>query len=173
MSASKKIFVEFKCQVCGKQVRRPRRLDLKNHSCGNKCSLKLAVEASRSVDKSGENNPFWHGGKRHALGYVYLLAHGHPKANDKGYVQEHRLIMEVKIGRYLNDKERVHHINGIKDDNRIENLRLYGSQGEHTKEHIKNGDINLYYWKGKKRSIQTKLKMSVAHKKLWKIRKSA
>ncbi len=70
-----------------------------------------------------ENNRMWKGGIRHtSTGYILILKPNHPKATKKGYVPEHRLVMEKHLGRYLKENEIVHHINGIRDDNRIENL---------------------------------------------------
>jgi len=57
-------------------------------------------------------------------GYVKLYSPNHPKADNDGYVLEHRLVMESSIGRYLDTSEIVHHRNGIKKDNRIENLTI-------------------------------------------------
>lgn len=50
---------------------------------------------------------------------------GHPREAKSNYVFEHILVMEEKIGRYLEEKENIHHINGVRDDNRIENLELW------------------------------------------------
>lgn len=68
-------------------------------------------------------------------GYIYLYRPDHPNSQKKGYVAEHRLAMEEKIGRYLTKEECVHHLNGIRDDNRLENLELCSTHGEHTKLH--------------------------------------
>jgi hypothetical protein len=48
-------------------------------------------------------------------------------ADKQGRVTEHRLVMERHIGRQLLTEETVHHINGVRDDNRIENLELWSS----------------------------------------------
>jgi len=55
-----------------------------------------------------------------------IMKKEHPRAkSNNGYVFEHILVMEEKIGRMLFSNENVHHINGIKDDNRIDNLELW------------------------------------------------
>lgn len=59
-------------------------------------------------------------------------------ANQKYYI--HRLVMENHLGRKLEDYETVHHINGGKTDNRIENLRLM-SKKEHLRLHAKENNL--------------------------------
>jgi hypothetical protein len=57
--------------------------------------------------------------------YRMVSAPGHPMANKKGYVLEHRLVMSQNEGRPLLKNENVHHKNGDTLDNRPENLELW------------------------------------------------
>lgn len=83
----------------------------------------------------GKNNPVWKGGRIISKqGYVHVLQKGHPMAGKSGYVLEHRLVMAESLGRPLGPREEVHHINGVRDDNRLENLVLTTS-GTHQKLH--------------------------------------
>lgn len=92
--------------------------------------------------RTGKKHFNWKGGKiRTPYGYIKCWRKGHPKADSKGYVVEHILVMEKKIGRHLTKEEVVHHENEIKDDNRIENLRLFKNTGEHSRYHrLKEND---------------------------------
>lgn len=85
--------------------------------------------------KKGEGAPGWKGGRVSSHGYVYVwLAEEDQFAlmRDKaGRVAEHRLVLARALGRVLSSHETVHHINGDRVDNRLENLQL--RQGKHGK----------------------------------------
>jgi len=75
----------------------------------------------------GKHHPGWKGGRtKTSAGYIMVRQPEHPRAQNF-YIQEHRLVMEKHLGRYLLPTETVHHKNGNKSDNRIENLELWGA----------------------------------------------
>ena len=80
------------------------------------------------------------GRRKHIKGYILILKKDHPFSTKDGYVFEHRLIMEQKLGRYLTKLEQIHHINGIVNDNRIENLILFANNSDHLKYEYKHNN---------------------------------
>lgn len=89
----------------------------------------LTKETNASIRKTaesrmGEKHPMWKGKANVTGGYVAIKLPNHPDANCGGYVLEHRLVMEKVLGRRLESFEEVHHRNGIKNDNKKENLEL-------------------------------------------------
>lgn len=90
------------------------------------CCCRSCARALRAK-RFGPGN--WKGGvNRLNTGYLKELAKGHPAADKAGYVMQHRLVLEKSLGRYLGRDEHVHHKNGIRDDNRIENLELWSGR---------------------------------------------
>ena len=78
------------------------------------------------------------------------------KLKDGTTRDEHRLIMEKQLGRKLKRNEVVHHINGDKKDNRIENLEVI-NRSIHSRQHMR----------GNKLSEETKEKLSKKHRSLY------
>ncbi len=118
----------FNCEVCGKRVERyvaPSDVRYSNRFCGYEC---------KGTGQSGKSHWNWKGGRIvEPDGYVIIYTPDHPNANSKGYVFEHRLVMEAYIGRHLEPQEVVHHVNGNRADNAIENLELYANNSLHKK----------------------------------------
>ena len=73
--------------------------------------------------------------KKNKLEYRRVYRPDHPYADSKGCVRYHRLVMEEKLGRYLEPWEVVDHINKDRQDNRPENLRLFSSNSDHIQNH--------------------------------------
>lgn len=69
-------------------------------------------------------------------GYIKVYVPDHPCATKDGFVMKHRLVMERHLGRYLTPDEDVHHINHVRNDNRLENLMLL-TKKEHAALHMR------------------------------------
>lgn len=91
-------------------------------------------QASPRIAREKAGN--WKGGiTKHSSGYILILKPDHPYSQKNGYVKRSRLVMEKHLGRYLEAGEIPHHKNEIRDDDRIENLRLFPSKNKHTSFH--------------------------------------
>lgn len=78
---------------------------------------------NRSSAKRRENSSAWNGGRRLTRkGYVQILMPEHKRADSSGYVMEHIAVYERETGIEIPPCCCIHHLNGIKNDNRIENL---------------------------------------------------
>lgn len=112
-------------RVARKELRRGRRFCSKEHA-------NIGKRRGRR-NQWGENNPNWKGGRtKHSKGYALVRAE-HPRSHN-GYVLEHILVAEKKLGRMLLDDEVVHHKNEVVDDNTEENIKVM-LRGEHTRYH--------------------------------------
>lgn len=99
------------CQQC-RTVFRPSKNGGRKF-CSRKCASVFGGAMRRLPD-----------GIRDPKGYILIRAPEHPMASREGYVMQHRLVMAAHLGRNLLSSEVVHHLNGAKADNRIENLVL-------------------------------------------------
>lgn len=123
--------------------------------CSLECRYKAQAIAARKKDGQRYKNPH---------GYIEVFCYDHPSHKEKKAkpitrrVMEHRLVMEEMLNRYLEPWEFVHHKNGIPDDNRPENLELWG------KKHPIGLRVSDIYGKNSQRlaleNIQLKLRIS-------------
>lgn len=93
---------------------------------------------------TGEKCINWKGGKIKHEGYWFIYRPGHPKAyhSNKKYVKRAVLVVEKHLDRFLTKEETIHHINGIKDDDRPENLYIFPNWNSHNRfEKLKNKPI--------------------------------
>lgn len=128
------------CKDCGEErwvkIRRGNPVSIRCAHCNGKLR-----GGTFSKQHLGRNSPQWKGGRKISKdGYIELFlkrdAFFYSMVKADGYVFEHRLVMAKHLGRCLQRWEIVHHKNGVRTDNRIENLGLT-TRGSHTLEHSK------------------------------------
>ena len=135
--------VWINCEQCGepKEVEARDRKRGWGRFCGKSCASKWWSEQKDFPlrNMTGEQNGNWKGGRTlHTKGYVYAYAPEHPRAWN-GYVLEHILVAEEKLGRRLLPGERAHHKDGRKDNNHPDNIEVFASDAEHTRHHWRAG----------------------------------
>lgn len=109
---------------------------VRDHNPGSRCSVEGCNRAVAAHGVCGTHyarlrrwgNPeagYIARGHTMRSGYRMAYAPDHPMAQRNGHVLEHRLVMSQALGRDLDRTESVHHKNGVRDDNRLENLELW------------------------------------------------
>jgi len=141
----------------------------KKYGCSKQTILnrmnEAGIQSHPKHSSPGENNSAWKGGKYlDNDGYILIYSPNHPYATKQGRVREHRLVMEKSIGRYLLPSEVVHHIDGNKQNNSIENLKLYSDNAKHLADDLK-GKIPNWTSEGKKKIKAGILKSVFVRKK--------
>jgi hypothetical protein len=114
-----------------------------NQSLIHKYLIRFNIPCRKFCGRPGIHCHLWRGGKyKTTQGYIYILNRNHLRAI-KNYVPEQILIVEKYLNRLLTKQEAVHHINEIKDDNRIENLYLFLNESEHQRYHqnLRKGNV--------------------------------
>lgn len=107
------------CLMCGKEFERVSCHVGEYNFCSKEC-----VNQWNKENRRGENSSRWQGGIHYQNGYIFK------KEKDGGYRGEHRILMEEKLGRKLTPNEVVHHIDGNKTNNDIDNLAVM-TRAEH------------------------------------------
>ena len=109
------------CEVCGAIVIGKKRADRNAYYYPKRC-----IACHGFKHRSAEKHPKWTGG-RHTTKDGYVSVHvsaSNVRGEKSGRLLEHRLVIENHSGRKLGAEEIVHHLNGIRDDNRLENLEI-------------------------------------------------
>ncbi len=130
---NKKICLKENCEKCG-QPGTFRKNRCK--SCYNALRMRKNISDDIPVRKKAKNGS----GGLNCYGYRLISVKNHPNAMKHGRIFEHVFVMSEFLKRPLHKHESIHHKNGIRDDNRIENLELWSKsqpKGQRVEDKIK------------------------------------
>jgi len=137
-----------RCETCDRElVLKPSQH--KQRYCSKECEAMDDIK--RPLDWEFNGRP----AKLTPEGYVMVWSPDHPNRSNRGWQFHHRVVVEQSIGRFLTRKECIHHINGVKDDNRIENLQIVSPTDHNV--------ITQRELKQKRAKIENELKEAKAH----------
>jgi hypothetical protein len=130
----------LRCSSCSKKGRKG---PFTGHKHNKKSRIKMSFKGNKHYNWKGGIIFKGSGGK-----YLCVWMPTHPYCDKQGYVRLHRLIMERSLGRFLKPKEVIHHLDGNKLNNNLDNLKLFSNSHEHFKE---EQNINQL-WKKRRRN---------------------
>jgi hypothetical protein len=180
----KKEWVTIECKQCGKsfEVTPAWARNGRRKYCSRTCHAKAGIagsrlgvrhtkksrermsEAAKKAARSGENSSQWKGGRfTDKNGYVYVMVDRlqsptreiAAQMTKTRYILEHRAVKAADVGRPLLRTEQVHHVNGVKNDNRLENLSILDSR----KHSLKHRTLERKYSAALKRIEELEMKL--------------
>ncbi|GGP13518.1 HNH endonuclease [Oceanobacillus neutriphilus] len=134
-----------RCEVCSDFFLTKKSHLERRKTCGQRCSnaRKSIIYKGRlnpNFNNKGEESPLYKGPRINKYGYRLLCKPNHPNSDKRGYVLEHRYVLSEHLGRPLREDEIVHHKDGDKLNNDLDNLEIM-DRSSHSKLHMSDYSI--------------------------------